>query len=270
MYDLEYICCWTYEEHRVFLAHKELRFLKNNRTSQWTLKIPRKKYLVVRKTSNRSKFPTGTQNLKSAQTEPKTSLPNGNGTLIPPVTHHNYFHLASYFKSTPSTKKYTVACTMTNIANSATSTRMSKLNIVCYIFPKRVHVAASVTKRQERFRVHEKVAARQREPRTVEKRKNERTTERKEAKARRKTDPGPYSNPRGVPVPWRTFLQDPGTPNASLYQPPLSSFFTEGVPGLYTWPRLVKGLPQLKLWTVKTKPSRLRRRRFSSLWEGQR
>lgn len=192
-------------------------------------------------------------------------------TLTPPVTHHNYFYLASHFKSTPSTKKYTVACAMTNIANSATCTRMSKLNIVCYIFPKRVHVAASITEWQERFRVHENVAARQRQPRTVEKRKNERTTERKEAKARRKTDPGPYSNPRGVPVPWRTFLQDPGTPNASLYQPPLSSFFTEGVPGLYTWPRLVKGLPQLKLWTVKTKPSRLRRRRrFSSLWEGQR
>lgn len=171
----------------------------------------------------------------------------------------------------PQRSKYTVARAMTNVANSATSTRMSKLNRVCYIFAKRVHVAASVTKRQERSRVHEKVAARQREPRTVEKRKNEGTTERKEAKTRRKTDPGPYSNPRGGPVRWRTFLQDPGTPNASLYQPPLSSFFTEGVPGLYTWPRLVKGLPQLKLWTVKTKPSRLRRRRrFSSLWEGQR
>ena len=57
--------------------------------------------------------------------------------------------------------------------------------------------------------------------------------------------PAPYSNCRSGAesvVPPRSW--NPQREPLSTSPIPLS---TEGVPGLYTWPRLVKGLPQLKL-----------------------
>ena len=90
----------------------------------------------------------------------------------------------------------------------------------------------------------------------------EKESEKKEEKPTERS-PCPYSNCGAESVvPPRSWNPQ----REPLSTSPLSPFPRRGVPGLYTWPRLVKGLPQLKLWTVKTKPSRRQRLREAEEW----